>query len=257
MTMHAPSRTRSQNLLYCLEDAICFSTGSAGNIVGYRLGGVLSVGEYSLPNSLRQSYEQRNRRPRTTLIQDWAEQYARDGPSNTESFLFPENTAGPDLLFILEKKNGNGTTSRLLCAVQVCNNEICELIQPVGWLWVLTLAKVKTGGFTLPATMNTLRPKGWYKANNERNSTTNQDYEDHPSPAHVSCLGGIPIVLILLCTNEEVDKVKLHDWVRSRGRSMNRNHFYCALDMKIVKDMWGSEFVNAARAVKGNGNLFR
>lgn len=87
---------------------------------GVLLKSLVNVEDYVLaPSPTEYNYQSHD------TIWDWMKQYRTMGPQSTSRFLFPEKTAGPDLLFILETPPPKDSTertnhvSRLLVVVQV------------------------------------------------------------------------------------------------------------------------------------------
>lgn len=77
-----------------------------------------------------------------SMIWDWMKQYRTRGPQSTSRFLFPVTTAGPDLVFVLEKSPPRHGTkradqvSRILVVVQVWSN--CSKIRSCAHATTLT-----------------------------------------------------------------------------------------------------------------------
>lgn len=95
-------------------------TCHSGNGDGVALGHIVCIEDYVLAHSPTE-YDYQSH----STIWEWMKQYRTRGPMWTPRFLFPDKTAGPDLLFVLERDPRSHRTgraddvSRILVVVQV------------------------------------------------------------------------------------------------------------------------------------------
>lgn len=102
---------------------------NAENSEAKTLGAVVTIDNYALPE-VPTVFEYQS----SGTIWKWMKQYRLKGPGFTPTFMFPDINAGPDLIFILEKRpsiSGTATDQistslqpqdgeRIFVAVQVC-----------------------------------------------------------------------------------------------------------------------------------------